>query len=100
MKNGQEVWEYQPDGQHKWYGIAVYAILSLPLAFPVGPERYLFYFDGDNLDRAESKTTRTSAFVCDPLYHILSGFALTPTGKPVDQPVCDVESDHGFYFHP
>lgn len=94
------VWTYH-EQTLLWSGIALHALVTIPLAIPTGKGKYTLYFNNDKLEKILHHTFSTKLFVCDPAYMLIGGMAagMSPTGKGSVPSLCNVIERKGMYFH-
>ncbi|NQD93962.1 hypothetical protein HP532_15030 [Pseudomonas sp. CrR25] len=94
------VWTYH-EPTLRWSGMALHALVTIPLAIPTGKEKYTLYFNGDELEKIQHHTFSTKLFVCDPAYMLVGGMAagMSPTGRGSVPGLCSVIEREGMYFH-
>lgn len=94
------VWTYH-EQTLLWSGIALHALVTIPLAIPTGKENYTLYFNNDELEKVLHHTFSTKLLVCDPAYMLVGGMAagMSPTGRGSVPGLCNVIEREGMYFH-
>lgn len=94
------VWTYH-EQTLRWSGIALHALVTIPLAIPTGKENYTLYFNNDELEKVLHHTFSTKLLVCDPAYMLVGGMAagMSPTGRGSVPGLCTVIEREGMYFH-
>ncbi|UTW05798.1 hypothetical protein [Pseudomonas benzenivorans] len=94
------VWTYR-EQTLLWSGIALHALVTIPLALPTGKEKYVLYFNNDKLEKVLHHTFSTKLLVCDPAYMLVGSMAagMSPTGRGSVPGLCNVIEREGMYFH-
>ena len=76
------IWTYH-EQKNLWRGIALHALVTIPLAIPTGKEKYTLFFKDNMLEKMLFQTNYTKLFVCDPAYMLIGGMAagMSPLAK-------------------